>query len=199
MPGTHPRVPPTHLANPTLLSDCELMSRVSAGSVDSFVGLYDRYRDRAYRTARSVCHDDGGAQEAVQEGFLSVWNSRANYHPDRGSVAAWLLTVIRYRAIDVARGNHRHVSRLAGEDQLTSRFLVDDPVELAVKRDDAQRLRASLALLPGAQAEVITLAYYGQLSHSEIAAHLGLPTGTVKGRMRLGLQRLQADIKKAAA
>ena len=196
MPGTRPRVPPTHLAHPTLLTDRELMSSVSAGSVDSFVGLYDRYRDRAYRTARSVCRDDGCAQEAVQEGFLSVWNSRANYDPQRGSVAAWVLTVIRYRAIDVARGNHRHVARLAGEDRRAARALVEDPLELVVKRDDAQRLRASLATLPGAQAEVITLAYYGQLSHSEIAAYLGLPTGTVKGRMRLGLQRLQADITK---
>src|ERR1700761_6189338 len=108
MPGPHQSVLPTHLATPTLLSDRELMSRVSSGSVDSFVGLYDRFRDRAYRTARSVCHDDGCAQEAVQEGFLSVWNSRASYHPERGSVAAWVLTVIRYRAIDVARSNHRH-------------------------------------------------------------------------------------------
>ena len=190
-------MPAGHLPRLISLSDGELMSRVSAGSVDSFVDLYDRYCDRAYRTARSVCHDDGSAQEALQEGFLSVWNSRANYHPQRGSVGAWLLTVIRYRAIDVARGNHRHTSRRADEDQFTTGSAADDPLEIVVRRDDAQRLRASLATLPDAQAAVITLAYYGQLTHTEIAACLGLPTGTVKGRMRLGLQRLQQEIGKA--
>jgi RNA polymerase sigma-70 factor (ECF subfamily) len=72
-------------------------------------------------------------------------------------------------------------------------------VEIAVNRDDAQRLQAALAMLRDTQAEVITLAYYGQLTHTEIAAHLGLPTGTVKGRMRLGPQKLRADITQLAA
>jgi RNA polymerase sigma-70 factor, ECF subfamily len=181
------------------LSDVELMAKVSAGSAESFVDLYDRYCDRAYRVARAVCHDDGRAQEAVQDGFLAVWRSRASFHSQQGTVAAWLLTVVRNRAIDVARLNHKHASRRAGDDQLTELFSVDNAFETAVRRDDAQRLQASLAMLPDAQAEVITLAYYGQLSHTEIAAHLGLPAGTVKGRMRLGLQRLQAEIQYAVA
>jgi RNA polymerase sigma-70 factor, ECF subfamily len=100
----------------------------------------------------------------------ACWSSRANYRPQQGTVAAWLLTVVRYRAIDVARS------------------------KTAVKRDDAQRLLVSLELLPDAQAEVITLAYYGQLTHTEIATHLRLPAGTVKSRMRLGLRKLQAHI-----
>ena len=193
------RVPPIERVDEAAVSDSDLMARVSAGSVESFVDLYDHYRDRAYRVARGVCHDDGLAQEAMQDGFLSVWISRANYRPQQGSVAAWLLTVIRHRAIDVARRDSRHASRRAVEHGAIALVSVSDPLELAVERDDAQRLRASLALLPDAQAEVITLAYYGQLSHTEIAAHLGLPTGTVKGRMRLGLQKLQADIEAAAA
>jgi RNA polymerase sigma-70 factor, ECF subfamily len=180
------------------LTDIELMAKVTAGSVQSFVDLYDRYCDRAYHVARAVCRDDGCAQEAVQDGFLSVWNSRAHYHPQQGTVAAWLLTVVRYRAIDIARRNEKHLSRRASGDHLEDRGVVDDPFETAAERDDAQRLQASLALLPDAQAEVITLAYYGQLSHTEIAAQLGLPTGTVKGRMRLGLQKLRADTKRAA-
>jgi RNA polymerase sigma-70 factor (ECF subfamily) len=192
-------MPPIRSVRPAPEREAELMARVSAGSVEGFVDLYDRYRDRAYRVARAVCHDDGLAQEAVQDGFLSIWNSRANYRPEQGSIAAWLLTVVRYRAIDIARSNGRHASRRAEDDQATARSLTDDPLEIAVKHDDAQRLHASLAMLPDAQAEVITLAYYGQLTHIEIAAHLGLPTGTVKGRMRLGLQKLQADIEKAAA
>jgi RNA polymerase sigma-70 factor (ECF subfamily) len=190
---------PSKRPHPAHLDDSELMARVSAGSVESFGCLYDRYCDRAYRVAQAVCRDDGRAQEAVQDGFLSVWSSRASYRPRQGTVAAWLLTVIRHRAIDVARRNDKHLSRRASDDQLQDRPAVDDPFETASKRDDARRLQASLAMLPEAQAEVITLAYFGQLSHTEIVAQLGLPSGTIKGRMRLGLQKLRADAKRAAA
>ena len=175
------------------------MAAVIAGDVDSFVDLYDRYCDRAYRVARAVCRDNGRAEEAVQDGFLSVWNSRATYRPQQGTVAAWLLTVVRYRAIDIARRDRQHVSRRASETHLEDRAAFDDPFDTVATRDDAQRLHAALAMLPDAQAEVITLAFYGQLSHTEIAAHLGLPAGTVKGRMRLGLQKLRADIEHAVA
>jgi RNA polymerase sigma-70 factor (ECF subfamily) len=181
------------------LGDGELMANVTAGSVESFVDLYDRYHERAYNVARSVCRDDGRAQEAVQEGFLSVWYSRANYRPQHGTVAAWLLTVVRHRAIDIARSDRRHASRRASDDQLERPATLDEPFETAVKRDDARRVQAALAILPETQDEVITLAYYGQLSHTEIAARLGLPAGTVKGRMRLGLQKLRADIEQVAA
>jgi RNA polymerase sigma-70 factor, ECF subfamily len=190
---------PAPRPRPLPLSDAELMANVSLGNAESFVDLYDRYYVRAYRVARSVCHDDGRAQEVVQDGFLSVWNSRANYRAQQGTVAAWVLTVVRYRAIDAARSNHRHASRRASDDQLITRAAGEDPSETAIRRDEAQRVQASLATLPDAQAEAITLAYYGQLSHTEIAAHLGVPRGTVKGRMRLGLQKLSADLKPAAA
>jgi RNA polymerase sigma-70 factor (ECF subfamily) len=176
------------------LSDMELMLQVGAGSVDGFVTLHGRYYDRAYRIAQAVCHDDGRAQEAVQDGFLSVWNSRASYRSQQGTVAAWLLTVVRYRAIDIARSNHRHASRRASDDQLMQGPSDEDPWQIVLRHDDAQRIQTALALLPEAQAEVITLGYYGQLTTTEIAAHLGIPAGTVKGRMRLGLQKLRAGL-----
>jgi RNA polymerase sigma-70 factor (ECF subfamily) len=181
------------------LSDGELMLDVTAGSVDGFVTLHGRYYDRAYRVARAVCHDDGRAQEAVQDGFLSVWNNRASYRSQQGTVAAWLLTVVRYRAIDIARSNHRHASRRATDIQPTHASPEEDPSEIVLKLDDAQRVKNSLATLPDAQAEVITLGYYRQLTTTEIAAHLGLPVGTVKGRMRLGLQKLRADLTPVPA
>jgi RNA polymerase sigma-70 factor (ECF subfamily) len=190
---------PVSRADPLPLNDDDLMAQVSAGSVESFVDLYDRYRDRAYRVARSVCQDEGRTQEAVQDGFLAVWNGRENYRSQQGTVAAWLLTVVRYRAIDAARSDHRHASRRANDDQLTRGSPVEDPCDTVVRREEAQRVQVSLATLPDAQAEVIALAYYGQLTHTEIAAQLGLPCGTVKGRMRLGLQKLRADFVRVAA
>ncbi|HET9720086.1 MAG TPA: sigma-70 family RNA polymerase sigma factor [Solirubrobacteraceae bacterium] len=175
------------------LEDPELMA---AGSVEAFGELYDRYCDRAYRVARAVCRDDGHAEDAVQDAFLSVWRTRASYQSQRGPVAAWLLTTVRYRAIDLMRVNGKHLARRADEDQLEAHAAPGDVAERVIHRDETDRLKATLAMLPDAQKEVITLAYYGQLSHTEIAAHLGLPSGTVKGRMRLGLQKLRDTMER---
>lgn len=180
-------------------SDVQLMASVKAGRVESFGELYDRYCDRAYRVARATCGDADRAQDAVQEGFLSAWTGRASYRPEQGTVAAWLLTVVRHRAIDLARGHGRHACRRAGDEQLEQRPSRSDPSETVIVHDEVQRIQTSLAGLPDTQAEVITLAFYGQLSHTEIATRLGLPAGTVKGRMRLGLQKLRADLHQATA
>ena len=179
--------------------DRRLMREVSDGSVEAFAELYDRFCDRAFGVAFSVCGDAGRAQDAVQEAFLSVWKSRADYRSQRGTVAAWLLTVVRHRAIDLVRRDGNHVAHRASDDRLEERPAPDDVSESVVRREDARSLRGSLALLPDEQQEVITLAYYGQLSYSEIATRLGVPTGTVKGRMRLSLQKLRANIDQAAA
>ena len=174
------------------------MASVSDGSTAAFEVLYHRYCQRAYRIARSVCRDDGRAQEAVQEAFVAVWKSRASYE-DRGNVAAWILALVRHRAIDVARRNDPHVARHAGEDLLHGLSAGDRVADQAADRAQARDLISVLALLPDAQREVITLAFYGQLTHLEIAAHLELPLGTVKGRMRLGMQRLRGDIHRIAS
>lgn len=179
--------------------DRQLMAQVSAGSVEAFAALYDRFANRAYGLAYSVCRDEGRAQDAVQEAFLSLWTSRARYRPQQGTVAAWLLTGVRYRAIDLARRNGTHAAHWASEDRLNHRTAPDDLTATIIERDTAGRLRASLAVLPDEQREVITLAYYGQLSHTEIATQLHLPCGTVKGRMSLGLQKLRASMAQTAA
>ncbi len=198
MPTAGPRV--SAVAPHTLArGDRELMDAVRGGSAEAFDELFERYCDRAYRVALAVCRDDGRAQDAVQEGFLSVWRSRDSYAPQAGSVAAWLLTVVRHRAIDIARSNGRHSARRDSDARLAAHPAPTDVSESVINGDDADRLRASLAMLPDAQAEVITLAFYGQLTHTEIAAQLGLPTGTVKGRMRLGLHRLRTSLDRASA
>lgn len=177
--------------------DDELMAEVTAGSTGAFGELFDRYCDRAYRVALAVCHDDGRAQDAVQEGFLSVWKSRDSYRQQQGTVAAWLLTVVRHRAIDIARSDGRRSARQDTDDQLEARPAPSDVSESVIRRDECDRLQATVAMLPDVQAEVITLAFYGQLSHTEIAAQLCLPPGTVKGRMRLGLHKLRAGLDRA--
>ncbi len=185
---------PSSATAPAVPDDARLMERVQAGRVDAFEELYYRYGDRAYRIARSICFDAGRAEDAVQEAFLSVWRSRAKYRSQRGTVAAWLLSVVRHRAIDEQRRNDRRAAQRADDEQLDDHPAGDDVAHRVVERAEARRLHKLLARLPDAQQEVITLAFYGQLTHTEIGEQLGLPPGTVKGRMRLGLHKLRNDI-----
>jgi RNA polymerase sigma-70 factor (ECF subfamily) len=180
--------------------DTALMSQVVCGDADAFGELYDRYSARAYRVARSVCRDHGRAEDAVQEAFVSLWRSRADYLPLRGTVAAWLLSAVRNRAIDVIRRDANHTKHRAGEDLLLFTHAPGESMaDSLVARADAEHLHALLRRLPEVQREVIVLAYYGELTHAEIAVELDLPPGTVKGRMRLGLQKLRADIEPVIA
>jgi RNA polymerase sigma-70 factor (ECF subfamily) len=179
--------------------DSRLISEIDAGNAAALAELYDRYCHRAYAVAFSVCRDEGRAQDAVQEAFLSLWKTPSGYHPQQGTVAAWLLTVVRYRAIDLVRRDGNHAARWVSDDQLSDRPGLDDVSETVVQQDRAEHLHRSLVMLSDEQREVITLAYYGQLSHTEIAAQLGIPSGTVKGRMRLGLQKLRTTTNQAAA
>ncbi len=178
------------------ITDEEAMAGVQAGSAAAFGVLHDRYRQRAYRIARSVCNDEGRAQEAVQEAFMSVWRTRMAYE-HRRDVAPWLLTIVRNRAIDTARRNRTQAVHRADEEWLQDIPAPGSVDEQVVAEDLARHVTTVLATLPGAQREAITLAFYGQLTHKEIAARLRLPLGTVKGRIRLGMERLQDEIAMA--
>jgi RNA polymerase sigma-70 factor, ECF subfamily len=175
------------------LRDEQVMAAVKVGSIAAFNVLYDRYCDRVYRVARSVCRDDGRAHDAVEEAFISIWRTRANYD-GRRTVAAWVLTVARTRAIDVAGRNQPHVGRRADDGRCEDVPAAGALAEQVAADDQAGDLLGALAELPDAEREVITLAICGQLTHTEIAAHLDLPPATVKGRMHLALDRLRRDI-----
>lgn len=173
------------------------MTRVQGNDSVAFGKLYDRHVARALTVAQSVCRDVGHAEDAVQEGFLSIWRGRGTYKPGAySSFRGWAMTTVRNRALDSAR------SRAAGKLPQSSSIEVDNLLEgasrsaldEAVERSDNQELDDLLAQLPEAQAEVITLAFFGGLSHVEIAEQLGLPEGTVKGRMRLGMVKLRSGM-----
>ncbi len=177
-------------------TDDEAMAQMQAGSTVAFGVLHDRYRGRAQRIAWALCHDEGRAQEAVQEAFMSIWTTRCSYD-ERSAVAPWLLTVVRNRAIDNQRRNRAHVSHRADADLLETMTARDDVLEQVIARDVAGDLATALVQLPGEQREVITLAFYDQLTHREIAARLDLPLGTVKGRIRLAIGRLRGEVDRA--
>lgn len=175
------------------------MRRIQAGSHDAFAELYDRYSARAYRVARAVSVDALLAEEAVQEGFVAVWKARASYRPERETAAPWLMTVIRHRAIDMNRRNATVESQRAGDALLEDRSSREDVAGDVAARIDARDLKALLTRLPDAQREVIVLAFYGELTHTEIAAELDVPIGTVKGRMRLGLHKIRGQLEQPVA
>jgi RNA polymerase sigma-70 factor, ECF subfamily len=174
--------------------DVALMQRIQSGDGDAFTALYDRHAGRAYTVAYAITRDTPLAEDVVQEAFLSLWRSRDHFSAQRGAVAPWVMAIVRNRALDQLRRQGRHDSRRAGSPDLDRELPAVDDVEGSVSEGDrASRLRGALDRLPAAQRDVIVLAYYGELSHTEIAAHLGLPDGTVKGRMRLGLQKLRSE------
>jgi RNA polymerase sigma-70 factor (ECF subfamily) len=172
------------------------MEQVAAADAEAFGELYDRYSARAFRLARSVCRDDSAAEDAVQEAFVSIFRSRARYRSERGTVTAWILTTVLRRAIDISRLQAEHATRRASDDALTVLPAPGDVAGDAGTSVDARRVRTALAALPDAQREAITLAFYGELTHSEIAERLSLPHGTVKGRIRLGMDKLRLDLAR---
>lgn len=189
--------PAMFLVPPRETSDEELMRRVQRDDTQAFATLFDRHGSQALGVASAICGNRQRAEDAVQEGFISIWRSRDQFRPGVGTFGAWSMTIVRNRAIDSVRRNAPNDRHRADEPEEWSAGPASVAQD-AIDRSEATALRASLSRLPEAQAEVIGLAYFGELTHSEIAAHLELPSGTVKGRMRLGLEKLRADLEPAA-
>ncbi len=176
------------------------MRRVQDDHTRAFEALYDRHAPKALGLATMVTRSRDRAEDAVQEAFVSAWRSRHAYRPERGSVQSWLMTIVRNRSLDALRRASVHERPW---DSLELHDPADERIEpaddRAVRRDDARELRAALGDLPSEQSAALRLAYFDGLSQSEIAARLGIPLGTVKGRMRLGLRRLAAALVPAVS
>jgi RNA polymerase sigma-70 factor, ECF subfamily len=177
------------------LADEDLMARVQEGDARAFEAIFDRHADAAFSLAYRMCGRRATAEDVVQEAFLSLWRSGARYERARGSVRSWVLGVVHNRAIDLFRRDSVRTSRDVSDEGAVERMAAPDSTEGEVhRRDDASHVRGALQDLPDDQRQVIELAYFGGFSHSEIAAQLELPAGTVKGRMRLGLTKLRLSL-----
>lgn len=181
------------------VDDGQLMRRVQSDEIDAFAELYDRHVARAFRVAGAVCPGVSWAEDVVQEGFLSIWRSRSSYRPEAGSFQAWAMRIIQNRAVDSLRraGPTTRTTQIVDADEADLPDSTASSAEEAViAAGDADSVRRAVGQLPDAQAQVITLAFFGQLTHTEIARQLDLPSGTVKGRMRLGLKKLQGELQR---
>lgn len=179
----------------TQMPDEELMDLVRDGDTRAFEVIFDRHGNVAFSLAYRMCGRRALAEDIVQEAFTSLWRSGARYDRTRGSVRSWVLSAVHNRAIDAFRRDSIREGKNVPDDGLTERL--EGPTRTAEeveRRDEARRVREALGALPGDQRKVIELAYFGGFSHSEIAELLGLPAGTVKGRMRLGLAKLKVAL-----
>ncbi len=182
-----------------LLADEDLMTRVYDGDARAFAVVFDRHAGVAFSLAYRMCGRRALAEEVVQEAFLSLWRSGARYERARGSVRSWVLAVVHHRAIDVLRHESARAGRDIHDEELGATLPAEQRTELEVeRRSDARLVRGALEELPAEQRQVIELAYFSGFSHSEIAELLGIPAGTVKGRMRLGMGKLRIALGDGA-
>lgn len=176
-------------------TDEELIADLGRGDTEALGQLYDRYRRLAMAVAYRILDDATAAEDCLQDAFLQVWRNHASFNPERGTVRSWLLTIVRNAAIDRHRGREgrsRQDRSLDDVDYLLGEN--DDPHAQAVESLQAEQIQAAIMGLPPEQREAITLAFFNGLTHQEIAERTGVPLGTVKGRMRLGLRKMRQQL-----
>ena len=171
------------------------MALVREGDPRAFEVIFDRHSGPAFSLAYRMCGRRAMAEDVVQEAFLSLWRSGQRYDRTRGSVRTWILGIVHNRAIDALRRRTVRERGRVSDEGLEERMAAPERTDLEVaRREEAREVRSALDQLPDEQSRVIELAYFGGLTHVQIASLLDTPVGTVKGRMRLGLAKMRAAL-----
>jgi len=170
--------------------DAILLQRIARGDSDALLLLHQRYVDLVYSMALHVLGDSSLAEEVTQDVFLKLWQKGQSYDARRGRFSTWLLSVTRFAAIDRLRYEGRHHQAMSLESDDPSLRTMSEAQQAAWEQ--GQHLRVLLGLLPQEQRELIELAYFGGMTHRDLAEHLNLPLGTVKSRLRMGLEKLRS-------
>ncbi len=182
-----------------LLADEDLISLVETGDAEAFATLYERHSRAAYSLAYRMMGERQASEDLTQDAFIKVWRGAGSYRSERGSVRTWILSIVHNRGIDQLRS---HASRRRTQDKIEASAARSQPSDaFAETWRNAQReqVREALSTLPGEQLKILELAYFSGYTHVEIADLLGLPLGTVKGRMRLGLKKIRTYFESRAA
>jgi RNA polymerase sigma-70 factor, ECF subfamily len=177
------------------LADEELMQRVAANDADAFEIVFERHVDAAFALAYRMCGRRSLAEEIAQEAFISLWRSGGRYDRTRGSVRTWALGIVHNRTVDALRRDGAHERRRISDEGIAERLEAPDQTDAqAIEKATSDEIHGALGALPSEQRRVIELAYFGGFTHVEIASMLGAPVGTVKSRMRLGLEKLRDHV-----
>ncbi|HZP95374.1 MAG TPA: sigma-70 family RNA polymerase sigma factor [Candidatus Limnocylindria bacterium] len=174
-------------------SDDTLITALAGRDLGALAALYDRYGRIAYALAYRILGEPEAAEDVVHDGFISAWRGATSYRSERGNVRGWLLSIVHHRAVDVLR--RKTTFRPAPLEAAEHRAADDDTAEEATRNVEHASVRAALEALPPAQRRTIELAYFGGYTHVELADLMGVPLGTVKGRMRIGLQKLRRALE----
>ena len=170
--------------------DIQALQRAQAGDIRWLEELFDRYTPLLYPVALRILRSSADAEDVLQETWLQVWKRAATYDPRRGTVAAWLLTVVRSRALDRYRsmGSRARAEAKVDPEPVTP---PEDPTRAAAQAQLGERVRNAMAMLTPQQRQALEIAYFEGLSQSEVAERLNTPLGTVKSWTRQGLMRLR--------
>jgi len=172
--------------------DAVLILKVAEGDREAFLALYDRYSAKVYGLALRVTGETMTAEEVTQDAFIRLWTRAATYNPDRGRLSSWLLTITRRLAIDHFRLEARRPQTWNPSNPENALEKVADPASQSEESRWAT-LKFALTKLPEEQRSVIELAFYHGMSHSQIAEYQAAPLGTVKTRLRLGMEKLRRE------
>ncbi|MBM3934157.1 MAG: sigma-70 family RNA polymerase sigma factor [SAR202 cluster bacterium] len=176
------------------LADDELLDLIIQRRREALEALYDRFGNAVFSLAVHILRDVGAAEEVTQDTFFNVWRRAPSYDSARGKVSAWLFSIGHHRIIDeLRRRKRRDQSEVSQDVEVLHRAADDssDPALYLALQMQRSQIHMALAELRPEQREAVMLAYYGGLTHTEIAARLQQPLGTVKTRMRLALKRLR--------
>jgi RNA polymerase sigma-70 factor, ECF subfamily len=178
------------------LTDTELAEQLAAGNTHALEQLFDRYGGLSYSVALRLLGDPAKAEDVVQDVFLRLWNEAGQFDTARGSLRTWVLTSIRNRSIDYLRGRGAHERREREiPEHVESVGGGSDPWQEVAQALEQETVRRALQALPPEQRQAIELAYFGGYTQREIAEMIRVPLSTVKGRMRLGLEKLHSYLQ----
>ncbi|HEX4950797.1 MAG TPA: sigma-70 family RNA polymerase sigma factor [Blastocatellia bacterium] len=182
--------PPTEAArNQDWIAQIE---QIAAGDQAALAQFYDLTNRMAFGLILRILGDRASAEEVLLDVYTQVWRQAGTYRRERGTPLAWLTTIARTRALDRLRSGRQEMQRKESLDAATDvRSGAADPETTAASNEHQRLVRRALAELTVEQRQVLELAYFSGMSHSEIAAHLGQPLGTVKTRTRLGMMKLK--------
>jgi RNA polymerase sigma-70 factor (ECF subfamily) len=174
--------------------DDAILSSIQARDEEALAALYDRYGRLAFGLAYRLLGERGAAEDVVQEAFINVWRRAASFQIGRGSARSWLMSIVHNLSIDRRRGRQGRAWSDVALDNVDAVLEAedDDAFEIVSQSIDAEHVQEVLMQLPSEQRQAIVLAFFGGLTHLEIAEKTGIPLGTIKSRMRLGLRRMRA-------
>lgn len=175
--------------------DARLAERIRAGQAEALGELYDRYAATALATASRVVGSREEAEDVVHEAFVAVWRKIDRFDAERGALRAWLMTVVRNRAIDRVRARRPRMDLDDADERSLLRTGPNPTWEAALARASASEVQAALASLPDEQRQAVELAYFEGYTYREVAELTGVPPGTANGRLRLALAKLREALQ----